>query len=213
MSWYEIYLEEIKLKKNIKNYIDYKIKHKKKLIKLIEKYSPNKKIMEAGCGTGIISTYMCSKGYDVTEVDINNDILNLAKKVSNEYIKEGNPKFVLKSIYDLNFKNNEFDVSFSNGVLEHFSDEKIIETLKLQLMQSSYVIVGIPTKFFNDNEALYGDERFLELTYWRKLFAKADANIVEETSYHYMTLIEKMTSLNKMFRPKPFRVFVLKKKN
>lgn len=213
MTWYEIYLKEINLKKNIKNYIDYKIKHKKKLIKLIEKYSPNKKIMEAGCGTGIISTYMCSKGYDVTEVDINKDILKLAKTVSEEYIKEGQPKFVIKSIFDLDFKKNQFDVAFSNGVLEHFSDEKIIDTLKLQLNQSRYVIVGIPTKFFNDNEALYGDERFLELNYWRDLFKKGNAEIIEETSYHYMTFVEKITSLNKIFRPKPFRVFVLKKKN
>ncbi len=213
MTWYEIYLEEINLKKNIQNYIDYKIKHKMKLIKLIEKYSPNKKIMEAGCGTGIISTYMCSKGYDVTEVDIDKDILKLAKTVSKEYIKEGHPKFILKSIFDLDFKSNEFDVAFSNGVLEHFSDKKIIDTLKLQLNQARYVIVGIPTKFFNDNEALYGDERFLELNYWRNLFKESNAEIIEETSYHYMTFTEKITSLNKMFRPKPFRVFVLKKKN
>ena len=33
-DWYDIYLEEIKLKKDTKNYVDYKIKNKKKLIKL-----------------------------------------------------------------------------------------------------------------------------------------------------------------------------------
>lgn len=210
-DWYDIYLEEIKLKKDTKNYVDYKIKNKKKLIKLIEKYAKNKKIMEAGCGTGIISTYMASIGYDVYEVDINNKILNLAKEISLNYIKKGTPTFIQKDLLKLDFKENEFDVIFSNGVLEHFSDNEIKRILKLELEQASYVIVGIPTKFFNDDEALHGDERFLEINHWRNLFKEVNATILEEKSYHYMTFIEKLKSLNKIFRPKPFKIFVLKK--
>lgn len=210
-EWYQVYLEEIKLKKDLKGYVDYKIKNKKKLIKLIEKYSPNKKIMEAGCGTGIISTYMASLGYDVTEADIDDKILELAKRVSKEYIKNSKPKFVKKDIMKLDYNKNEFDCIFSNGVLEHFSDEDILKTLKLQLKQSKYVIVGIPTNFFNKEEALHGDERFLKVDYWRNLFKKCDATIVEETSYDYRIFKEYLTSLNKIFRPKPFKVFVLKK--
>jgi len=210
-DWYDIYLEEIKLKKNIQNYVDYKIKNKKKLIKLIKKYAKNKKIMEAGCGTGIISTYMSSIGYDVYEVDINDKILNLAKEISLDYIKTTSPTFIRKNLLELDFKKKEFDVIFSNGVLEHFSDDDIKKILTLELEQSSYVIVGIPTKFFNDEEALYGDERFLELKHWRNLFKEINATILEEKSYHYMTFIEKIKSLNKIFRPKPFKIFVLKK--
>ena len=210
-DWYDIYQDEISLKKDIKGYVNYKIKNKKKLINLIKKYSQNKKIMEAGCGTGIISTYMASLGYDVTEVDINKKILNLAKKISKEYIPNASPKFIEKDILKLDFNKNEFDCIFSNGVLEHFSDKEIIKILSLQLEQAKYVIVGIPTTFFNQDEALHGDERFLEIDYWRELFKKSNAKIIEEASYDYRTFKEHVQSLNKIFRVKPFKVFVLKK--
>ncbi len=210
-DWYDVYLDEISLKKDLKNYVDYKIKNKKKLINLIKKYSPNKKIMEAGCGTGIISTYMASLGYDVTEVDLDDKILNLAKKVSKDYLKGSHPKFIKKDILKLDFEKKEFDVIFSNGVLEHFSDEDIKKIVKLQLEQSRYVIVGIPTTFFNQDEALHGDERFLDNDYWRNIFTDCEATIVEEASYDYRTIKEFFESLNKLFRPKPFQIFVLEK--
>lgn len=211
-DWYDIYIDEIKLKKDAIRYVDYKIKNKKKLINLIKKYSKRKKIMEAGSGTGIISTYMASLGYDVTEVDIDDKILNLAKDISKKYIKKGEPRFVKKDLLELDFKSKEFDVIFSNGVLEHFSDEDIKKILKNELEQSSFVIVGVPTTFFNQNEALHGDERFLKLSYWRNIFKSSNAIILEEKSYNYMTFIEKLRTLNKIFRPKPFRIFVLKKR-
>ena len=148
-NWYDIYIDEIKLKKDVIGYVDYKIKNKKKLINLIKKYSKRKKIMEAGSGTGIISTYMASLGYDVTEVDIDDKILNLAKDISKKYIKKGKPKFIKKDLLKLDFKPKEFDVIFSNGVLEHFNDDDIKKILKKELEQSSFVIIGIPTTFFN----------------------------------------------------------------
>ena len=97
-EWYDVYQDEIKLKKDLSHYVDYKIKNKKKLIKLIEKYSPDKKVMEAGCGTGIISSYLANKGYHVTEVDKDAKILGLAQKVSAEYIRNDRYKNKPKEI-------------------------------------------------------------------------------------------------------------------
>lgn len=211
-DWYDIYIDEIALKGNIKNYVNYKIKNKKKLINLIKKYSPNKKIMEAGTGTGIISTYMSSIGYDVTEVDIDEKIQDLAKKIANEYIKDSKPNFVIKNILELDYKNNYFDVIFSNGVLEHFCDEDIIKTLTLQLEQSNVVIVGIPTNFFNDDEALHGDERFLPIDKWRILIEESNGIIIEEASYDYRNFKEKIFDFKKVFRGRPFKIFVIQKR-
>lgn len=213
MTWYDVYLDEIKLKKNAKNYIEDKIKHKQIFIKMLKKYSDigDKKLIEAGCGTGIISSYMASMGYNVIGVDIDKKILELSNNLAQEYFgKKENINFVEKSIFSLDYKYKQFDVCFSNGVLEHFDDDDIINSLKQQLYISKYVIVGIPTQFFNQDEALYGDERFLPLSYWRKLIKKAGGKIVEEHSFHYMTLFEKIAAFNKIGRPKPFRLFVIK---
>lgn len=214
MSWYEIYLEEIKLKKDAKHYIEDKVRHKKIFIRMLQKYSDlgKKKIIEAGCGTGIISSYMASKGYDVVGIDIDSKILSLANELANEYFDNNKLlEFKIESIFELNYPKNFFDVCFSNGVLEHFSDDKILDILKLQLQIAKYVVVGIPTQFFDKREALYGDERFLPLDYWRFLITKAGGRILEEHSFHYMTFWEKLISLYKISRPKPYQLFVIEK--
>ena len=181
-TWYEIYIDEINEKGSISNYVNDKIKTKKNLIDLIKKYSPNKKIIEAGSGTGILSTYLASLGFDSVAIDIDKDILNLSKKIAKEYGEKNKPKFMIDSILKLNYKNKEFDVSFSNGVLEHFSDKEIIKTIKKQLKIANTVIVGIPTKYFDDDEAMYGDERFLKLKFWREIISQAGGKIIEENT-------------------------------
>ena len=211
-TWYEIYTDEINQKGSIINYVNDKIKTKKNLIDLIKKYSLDKKIIEAGSGTGILSTYLASIGYDSVAIDIDKDILDLSKKIAREYGAKNIPKFKIDSILELNYKKYEFDVSFSNGVLEHFSDKEIIKTLKKQMKIAKTVIVGIPTKYFDDSEAMYGDERFLKIKFWRKIIEDAGGKIVEEKSCHYLTKLKILLNFKKYFRPYPYRIFVIQKK-
>lgn len=211
-TWYEIYIDEINEKGSISNYVNDKIKTKKNLIDLIKKYSPNKKIIEAGSGTGILSTYLASLGFDSVAIDIDKDILNLSKKIAKEYGEKNKPKFMIDSILKLNYKNKEFDVSFSNGVLEHFSDKEIIKTIKKQLKIANTVIVGIPTKYFDDDEAMYGDERFLKLKFWREIISQAGGKIIEEKSCHFLTKPKILLNFKKYFRPFPYRIFVIQEK-
>lgn len=211
-TWYEIYVDEINEKGSIINYVNDKIKTKKNLIDLIKKYSPNNKIIEAGSGTGILSTYLASIGFDSLAIDIDKDILNLSKKIAKKYGAKNKPTFKIDSILSLEYKKNEFDVSFSNGVLEHFSDKEIIQTLKKQMKIAKIVIVGIPTKYFDDDEAMYGDERFLKIKYWREIIVKAGGEIIEEKSCHYLTKPKIILNFKKYFRPYPYRLFVIRKK-
>ena len=67
--------------------------------------------------------------------------LAITKKISKEYNSNNKPKFKIDSILELDYKENEFDVSFSNGVLEHFNDEEIILTLQKQMYIAKTVIV------------------------------------------------------------------------
>ncbi len=211
-SWYEIYINEIEEKGSISNYVNDKIKTKKNLIELIKKYSPNKKIIEAGSGTGVLSTYLASIGFNSLAIDIDKDILKLSKNIASQYGAKNKPKFKIDSILDLKYNKEEFDVSFSNGVLEHFTDKEIITTLKKQMEIAKVVIVGIPTKYFDDVEAMYGDERFLEIRFWREIITKSGGKIIEEKSCHYLTKIKILFNFKKYFRPFPYRIFVIKKK-
>lgn len=213
MSWYEVYLKDIEKKGTLENYVDDKIKNKKVLINLIKKYSKNNKLIESGSGTGVLSTYMASLGYDVTGIDIDKDILKLSKKIAKNYNSKNKPNFQIKSIFELDYKKNNFDVSFSNGVLEHFTNEKIIDTLKQQMKIAKIVIFGIPTKYFNQEEAMYGDERYMSYKFWRSLINDAGGMILEEKSMHYMNKRKRLLNFKKYFRPYPYRIFVIKLKN
>ena len=106
-----------------------------------------------------------------------------------------------------------FDVAFSNGVLEHFTDEEIIEIIRQQLSISKITIAGIPTKYFSPKEAKYGNERVLELSYWRELFKTAGATIIEEIGMDREPLYKRIVIFKKFFKPKPYHLFVLKKEN
>lgn len=210
MSWYQVYLKDIEKKGTLENYVIDKIKNKKVLINLIKKYSKDNKLLEAGSGTGVLSTYMASLGYDVVGIDIDEDILNLSKKIANKYGSNNKPDFVKKSIFELNYSEKHFDVSFSNGVLEHFDDNQIVDTLKQQMKVSNYVIFGIPTKYFNQEEAMYGDERYMDYRFWRNLISEAGGIVLEEKSMHYMTFWKRKLNFKKYFRPYPYRIFVIK---
>ena len=213
MSWYEVYLKNIEKKGTLENYVDDKIKNKKVLINLIKKYSKNNKLIESGSGTGVLSTYMASVGYDVTGIDIDKDILKLSKKIAKNYNSKNKPNFQIKSIFELDYKKNNFDVSFSNGVLEHFTNEQIINTLKQQMKIAKIVIFGIPTKYFNQEEAMYGDERYMSYKFWRSLINDAGGMILEEKSMHYTNKRKRLLNFKKYFRPYPYRIFVIKLKS
>lgn len=212
MSWYEVYLKDIEKKGTLENYVMDKIKNKRILINLIEKYSSNKKIIETGCGTGILSTYLSSLDYNCTGIDIDEQILKLAQEIAKTYNAKVKPKFVKKSIFELE-GNDKFDVAFSNGVLEHFNDTEIIITLKQQIKIANVVIFGIPTQYFNKDEAMYGDERYLPYSHWRKLIKQSNGVILEEKSMHYMDWKHRMVNFKKYFKPYPYRIFVITKSN
>lgn len=210
-SWYDIYLEEISHYGGEKHYITSKVRNKKKMINMILSLTKKTdRILEAGCGTGIISTYISEKGFDVTGIDIEDDILQLAKKIASEYSNTNRPKFEQKSILKLDYPKNYFKVSFSSGVLEHFSDEEIVLTLKQQLFISEFVIVSIPTDYFEDSEAMHGDERFMSIKKWRELITRANGTILKEANCHYLNFPYHYVIPKKWFKPWPYRIFLIK---
>lgn len=115
------------------------------------------------------------------------------------------------SILDLNYKTKQFDVAFSNGVLERFSDENIIRILKEEIKIANTVIFGVPSRYFNDDEFMHGDERHLTEEKWEKLIQKANANIIEKGAFHSQTLKKRLKN-KKIFRQKEFNLFIIKEK-
>ena len=213
-DWYDVYEDQIKKSGGNKLYMEFKIKHKKKLIKILKKESNNGKILEIGSGTGIVCSKLANDGYNVYGIDINSRIIELAKNLEMEYFGENRVNFLQKSMFELNFPKDSFDLTYSVGVLEHFDDNKIIDAIKQQLFISKKVIIVIPTKWFDDDETLHGDDRFLEIKYWRKLIKNANGHIIKEYSYPFkQKYYQRIKNIRKIFRPKAYRIFVIERNN
>ncbi|MBI5417038.1 class I SAM-dependent methyltransferase [Candidatus Poribacteria bacterium] len=78
----------------------------------------NKKILDAGCGTGRWSGRLAEKGAIVTGADISSEMIKIAKKSMNRPID-----FINASIADINLSSSSFDFITCVTVLQHVVDE------------------------------------------------------------------------------------------
>ena len=91
----------------------------------------DKKILDAGCGQGLLVEYFRNKGYDIKGIDA---------FYGSDYVKKGD---LLKS----GFKEGTFDVIFCLDVIEHFpfdQQEKVIKELTRILKPNGIIIWSIP---------------------------------------------------------------------
>ncbi len=208
--WYELYKADIDEYKNSDEYIQYKIQYKSKFISKIIKYSENKNILEAGCGTGLIAGFLKKKGYDVVAMDLSDKVLEYANNLA-EMSNIIEPCIYKKgNILERNFQTKKFGVVYSNGVLEHFNDEQIIKILNNQLKEADFSIFGVPSTYWKMNEKMYGNERSLKKEEWINLIKKAGGKVVEFGGFDYWKLNRRITEVKKWFQPKAFWFFVIK---
>lgn len=210
-KWYELYKIDIEEFPTPDDYIKYKLKYKSIFIDKVIQYANNGKVIETGCGTGLMAGFLQKKGLKVTALDLSQKVLDYAEEIAKKSDIIAPCKYKQGDILNLKYKKNSFDVSYSNGVLEHFNDDEIVETLKQQMNISKYVIFGIPSTYFNMNEKMLGNERGLTLDEWKNLIHKADGKIVEQTSFHYYKLYRRIFEIKKWFKPKAFWLFVIEK--
>ena len=210
-KWYELYKIDIEEFPTPDDYIKYKLKYKSIFVDKVIQYANNGKVIETGCGTGLMAGFLQKKGLKVTALDLSQKVLDYAEEIAKKSNIIAPCKYKQGDILNLKYKKNSFDVSYSNGVLEHFSDDEIVETLKQQMNISKYVIFGIPSTYFNMNEKMLGNERGLTLDEWKNLIHKADGKIVEQTSFHYYKLYRRIFEIKKWFKPKAFWLFVIEK--
>ncbi len=106
--------------------------------------APQDKILEAGSGTGRISTRV-SKTHDTTMLDISPHAVETAREHA---AREGvSPRIELGSVFDAPFVDGEFDLVWSAGLLEHFRGkdlEKIMAELGRITKPGGVILLILP---------------------------------------------------------------------
>lgn len=89
-------------------------------------------------------------------------------------------KLLRQDVFSLSFNDKAFDVAFSQGFFEHFSDEDIVQLVKEQLRVANKVIFYVPSFWFPSRD--FGNERLLRMEEWVNILNK-DFRISK--SFHY----------------------------
>jgi len=94
------------------------------------------RVLDAGCGPGVDSSYMQHKGFEVIGVDLSKEMINLAKQ------KFSKVDFRMADIRKLDFPPNFFDGILASCSLIHIPKKDIIHIFKKfhQMLKSNGVV-------------------------------------------------------------------------
>jgi SAM-dependent methyltransferase len=146
--------------------------------------SKNARILGVGSGPGWSEFYLSSIGYQVTGIDNEPALIELARKRANLLGVHAN--FEVADAFDLSTYYSKFDLAFSCGVLEHFDRNVTVELLKEQAKCASKVLIQIPaihTKY----TGTITDERIYSINQLAKIVEDAGLRVVAKFGYGDLT--------------------------
>ncbi|MDW7696019.1 methyltransferase domain-containing protein (plasmid) [Flammeovirgaceae bacterium SG7u.111] len=112
------------------------------ITKAIELYtSGNRKVLDVGCGNGLISMQLGQLGYNVKGVDISDKAIG--KAIANNTLP--NVSFEVADAEALTIQNKKYDVVICSEVLEHlYEPGSMLETLRELIAENGILIVTVP---------------------------------------------------------------------
>lgn len=107
--------------------------------------SPSSKILEAGCGSGKASIVL-GEALDITLLDISAEALKFADLIARRF-GSSKVKFQEGDIFNLPFKDMEFDFVWNVGVIEHYETQQAIQIVANMInatKKGGHIAVGVP---------------------------------------------------------------------
>lgn len=133
---------------------------KDELWEIIKKFTGlDNKIIDAGCGLGRWVIFLSNKGYDILGVDNFKEVIERLRQVDERL------KLRMADVRKLPFKDKEFDVYLSFGVVEHFEEGPMeaLKEAKRVLKKGGIIILETPHDNF-----LRRAKRLIKKFLWRK---------------------------------------------
>ena len=173
-TWSDMYgrdMSQEEIEENIDNH--------KEFLNIVMSGNPSK-LVEVGAGSGVMAAYFSERVDEVVSVDNDKEVLEYAEKNCKRL--SGAAKFKEEDAFNMSFDDNSFDVAFSQGFFEHFSDDDIRRLLKEQLRVAKAVVFSVPTAYYRNRD--FGNERLLSVGKWRDILK--DFNVADDREYLYL---------------------------
>lgn len=114
------------------------------ILDLIGDEIKEKKVLDIGCGDGVLSYLLAKAGANVIGIDVSKEALEFAKEKCKNL---KSLKFLEASAYKVPFGNKSFDYVVSSDVIEHLKyPEKMISEIKRIWNKKGKVIITTPIK-------------------------------------------------------------------
>ena len=113
---------------------------------------PSRKLIDVGCGYGGSTILLACLGYQVTAIDLDEEMLRHAVANASLFEKVGSTPvaFELADAFDLSKYYGKYDVAFSDGVIEHFEYKEAARAIREQAKTARYVAVAVPTRYLDE---------------------------------------------------------------
>ncbi len=139
----KMYFYEKEFSEDFDHYMnDYDLKKRLQVVyeQLLTEDISQKKLLDAGCGTGWFNAYACNRNADVVSLDLGE---NLLKKVE----EKCDSTRVVGSVLELPFSDNTFDYVVSSEVIEHVPTPlNAITEMHRVLKPGGQLIITTPSK-------------------------------------------------------------------
>src|SRR3954462_3152045 len=105
------------------------------------KAKANAKILDVGCGNGVISRHLGRLGFNVLGIDVSEKTIETARSLTNL----PNVRFITKSAEELVASGEKYDAVICSEVLEHLHDPgALLNVLHQSLADGGKLIVTVP---------------------------------------------------------------------
>lgn len=139
-DFYQSYADRISTKRFKSKYPLRAYVHEMQYQSVLAHVRKGMKVLDAGCGEGVLSSMMAEKGAEVVGVDLSVPNIEAAKK----YAGKVRVSFLTGDVENLPFNDNSFDIVVSSHVLEHIPDfnQGLREVMRVTKKRA---VIAIPT--------------------------------------------------------------------
>lgn len=141
-DFYSGYADEIVDKRLRSPYALRRYAHEAQYQSILKHVKPGMRVLDAGCGEGVLSVMMAKKGAIVTGCDLSAPNIEASKKYASE--QGVGAEFIIADLEKIPFEDNTFDLVVSSHVLEHLPDfdKGLREVMRVS---KNSAVVAIPT--------------------------------------------------------------------